>query len=152
MGSEDVRRHVFSTFSGVASSLGFSEVHGMIIGSLVTESGPLPLQEIAKRTGYSLSSISISIDFLELVGVVRKIKNLGDRKVYVQLEGDLIESVRQAFMIKLQKEIMRTNTQLEKHRQNVKDAQTRKAVDTLQREVTRLQKYIDDLSKVEIPK
>ncbi len=152
MADEEVNKRIFSTFGGVASSLGFSEAHGMIIGSVIVANKPLSLQEIAKRTGYSLSSISISIDLLELVGIVRKVKNLGDRKVYVKLEGDLIESLKKAFMLKMQKEIFVTKMELEKFKATAKDANTRRTIETLQKEVGRLQDYINKLAEVEIPK
>ena len=99
-----------------------------------------------------MSSISISIDLLELVGIVRKVKNLGDRKVYVKLEGDLIESLKKAFMLKMQKEIFVTKMELEKFKATAKDANTRRTIETLQKEVGRLQDYINKLADVEIPK
>lgn len=152
MQGEDINKRIFSTFAGVASSLGFSEVHGMIVGTMLVANKPLSLQEIAKRTGYSLSSISISIDLLELVGVVRKIKNLGDRKIYVRLEGDLLESLKKAFMLKVQKEIFLTKMELEKYKGATRDGNTRRTVEVLQKEVGRLQAYIAKLAEVEIPK
>ncbi len=152
MPEDDISKKIFATFGNVASALGFSEVHGMIIGTVLVANRPLSLQEIAKRTGYSLSSISISIDLLELVGVVRKIKNLGDRKIYVKLEGDLIESLKKAFMLKIQKEIFLTKTELGKYKTVTKDQNMKRTVEILEREVNRLQNYINKLAEVELPK
>ena len=152
MQNEDVNKRIFATFASVASSLGFSEVHGMIIGTILVANKPLSLQDIAKRTGYSLSSISISIDLLELVGIVRKIKNLGDRKIYVKMEGDLIESLKKAFMLKIQKEMFITKMELEKFRTDTKDANTKRTIEVLHKEVNRLQNYINKLAEIEIPK
>ena len=148
---EDINKRIFATFAGVASSLGFNEVHGMIIGAILVANKPVSLQEIAKRTGYSLSSVSISVDLLELIGVVRKIKNLGDRKIYVKLEGDLLDSLKKAFLLKIQKEIILTRMELEKF-SNTKDANMKKTIEVLQSEVNRLQRYITKLSEVELPK
>ncbi len=148
----DVNKKIFATFASVASALGFSEVHGMIIGAILVANRPLSLQEIAKRTGYSLSSISISIDLLELVGIVRKIKNLGDRKIYVKLEGDLIESLKKAFMLKIQKEMFLTKMELEKYKAGTKDTNMKRTIEVLQHEVNRLQNYINRMAEVEIPK
>ena len=149
---DDIGKKIFATFGNVASSLGFSEVHGMIIGAVLVANRPLSLQDIAKRTGYSLSSISVSIDLLELVGVVRKIKNLGDRKIYVKLEGDLIESLKKAFMLKIQKEIFLTKAELGKYRSAAKDQNMKRTVEILEREVNRLQAYINRLAEIELPK
>jgi len=152
MQEEEINKKIFATFSGVASSLGFSEVHGMIIGTLLVEGKPMSLQDIAKRTGYSLSSISISIDLLELVGIVRKQKNSGDRKVYVKMEGDLLESLKKAFILKIQKEIFLTKGELEAFRSSAKSGQSKRTISVLQKEINRLQAYINKLSEVELPK
>lgn len=150
--SEELDKKVFATFGSVASALGFSEIHGMIIGSLIVAGRQMSLQEIAKKTGYSLSSISISIDLLELVGVVRKVKNSGDRKVYVKIEGDLLESLKKAFVLKMQKEMITTKMELEKHKPKAKDENTRRTIAVLQKEIDRLQNYISKLAEVEIPR
>jgi DNA-binding transcriptional regulator GbsR (MarR family) len=152
MHEEEVSKKIFATFAGVASSLGFNEVHGTIIGSVLVANKPVSLQDIAKRTGYSLSSVSISVDLLELIGIVRKIKNLGDRKIYVKLEGDLLDSLKKAFMLKIQKEIFITKMELEKFKPVVKDQNTKKTIEVMQVEVDRLQKYINKLAEVELPK
>ncbi len=152
MAESEVNKKIFTTFAGVASSLGFSEVHGMIIGTVLVAGKPISLQEIAKRSGYSLSSISISIDLLELVGIVRKIKNQGDRKIYVKLEGDLLESLKKAFMLKMQKEILATKSELESYKEKRLDRATRKNIAVLQSEVDRLQRYLIKLSDVELPR
>ena len=147
----EFRKSIYSTFSAVASTLGYSEVHGMIISSLLVENKPLCLDDIAKKTGYSLSSISISLDLLELVGVIRKIKNTGDRKIYVKLEGDLLESLRTAFILKLKKEILKTKMEMSKHRSDSKDKNTSQMICTMEKELKRLDTYIDRLAQVQIP-
>ena len=147
----EFRKSIYSTFSAVASTLGYSEVHGMIISSLLVENKPLCLDDIAKKTGYSLSSISISLDLLELVGIIRKIKNTGDRKIYVKLEGDLLESLRTAFILKLKKEILKTKMEMSKHRSDSKDKNTSQMICTMEKELKRLDTYIDRLAQVQIP-
>ena len=147
----DLRKSIYSTFSSVASSLGYSELHGIIISSLLVENKPLCLDEIAKKTGYSLSSISISLDLLELVGVVRKIKNAGDRKVYVKLEGDMLESLKTAFMLKFKKEILKTKMDMARHKSVSKDKSTSNMIDLMEKELKRLDTYVDRLAQVQIP-
>ncbi|MBI2579971.1 MAG: hypothetical protein HYW27_03650 [Candidatus Aenigmarchaeota archaeon] len=147
----DLRKSIYSTFSAVASALGYSEVHGMIISALLVENKSLSLEELAQKTGYSLSSISISLDLLELVGIVRKIKNSGDRKIYVRLEGDLLESLKTAFMLKLKKEMLKTRMEMKKHRIVSKEKGTNQMIATMEKELKRLDTYIDRLAQVQIP-
>lgn len=148
---ENVEEKIFRTFASVASSLGYSDVHGRIIAVLLAAGKPLSLQELSRRTGYSDSAISLSLDLLELVGIIRKRKNIGDRKLYVLLEGDLIEGLRRAMMLKLQKEIITSLAELEGYK-NPSDLKTLKTIEVLEKEIKRLQGYVNRLSEVEIPK
>src|SRR3972149_3027404 len=96
-----IEERLLSTFAAVASSLGFNEAHGRIIAALLVSNKPLCLEDLSKRTGYSLAAISISLDLLEVIGVVRKIKNPKDRKLYSKLDGDALQEKREALVSKL---------------------------------------------------
>ncbi|MFA4820204.1 MAG: hypothetical protein WC613_04590 [Candidatus Aenigmatarchaeota archaeon] len=141
---------IHSTFASVAASLGYSEVHGRIISALLVAGQPLSLEELTQQTKYSPASISLSLDLLEIIGIVKKMKDRGDRKLYAKLDGDLIEGVRNAMMLKLQKEITNTLDELNTIRNS--DAKTKKAVSAVEKEVRRLQEYIRRLSEVPVPK
>ncbi|MBS3053194.1 MAG: hypothetical protein J4469_01710 [Candidatus Aenigmarchaeota archaeon] len=143
-----VQEKIFTTFSSIATSLGYSEVHGRIIAALLVNNNPVSLQELSESTGYSPAAISLSLDLLELVGMIRKIKNAGDRKLYVRLDGDLLEGLRNALLLKLQKEIITTKFEIEKYTEE----DGTDAVQKLKKELDRLQQYVDELAKVEIPK
>lgn len=146
--SEEEKIH--STFASVATSLGYSEVHGRIISALLVADQPLSLEELTQKTKYSPASISLSLDMLEIIGIIKKIKGGGDRKLYAKLEGDLIEGLRNAIMLKLQKEITNTLDELNAIRNS--DTKTKKAVASVEKEVKRLQDYIKRLSEVPVPK
>jgi len=148
--TNDIQERIFSTFSAVASSLGYSEVHGRIISTLLVADQPLSLDEMSKVTGYSPASISLSLDLLELVGIIKKFKHKGDRKLYVKLDGDLLEGLRNALLLKLQKEITRTLDELDSMKTG--DDKSKKTVHALERELKRLNEYVFRLSKVPIPK
>lgn len=147
--SEDVKEKLYSTFASVASSMGYSEVHGRIIAALLVANKSLSLDELCKMTRYSSASISLSLDLLELVGIVKKIKNPGDRKLYVRIEGDLLEGLRKAFLFKLQKEIEATLLELSNYKS---DKEAKALIGTMEKEVKRLDTYVKALSKVSLPK
>jgi len=138
---------IYSTFAATASSIGYSEVHGRIIAALLISNRRLSLQELSKKTGYSLASISLSLDLLELVGIISKSKS--NRQLYVKLEGDVLEGLRNALLLKIQKNIITTRSEFDRYK---KDEKTKKAITILEKEIERLEKYIDRLSQVEIPK
>jgi DNA-binding transcriptional regulator GbsR (MarR family) len=146
---EDAKDKIYSTFAAVASSLGYSEVHGRIIAALLVAGKPLSLDELCKMTKYSAGSISLSLDLLELVGIIKKLKNRGDRKLYVKIEGDLLDGLRKAFLLKLQKEINATLIEFDRYKS---DKKAKKTISILEREVKRLDEYVSKLAEVKLPK
>ena len=145
-----IQEHIYSTFASVANSMGFSKVHGMVIAALIVADRQLSLEELSGHTGYSPSAVSLSLDLLELVGIIRKRKNIGDRKLYVELGMDLLEGLRNVFLLKIQKEIEIT---LQEFRgfSEITDPKTRETLRTLNREIRRLSQYIHRLSEVKLP-
>jgi len=142
----DIEEKIHSTFASVVKSMGYSEVHGRIISSLFVADRELSLQELGKRTGYSIPSISISLDLLELIGIIKKKKRVGDRKLYVKLDSDLLEGLRRALLLKVQKELTLTLNELDSYKGR------KKGIKKLEKEIRRLEKYINSLAAVEIPK
>ena len=145
----DFEQRMLGTFASVAGSLGYSDTHGRIMAALLIAESPLSLQDLSKKTGYSLASISLSLDLLELLGLVRKIKNPQDRKLYVKLDGDVIAGLKNALLFKVQKQIATTLTEFESYKT---DKKSRYKVSILEREIKRLEQYIDSLSEIDVPK
>jgi DNA-binding transcriptional regulator GbsR (MarR family) len=153
----EIEKRIFNTFSELARSMGFSPIHGNIIGSLIVGGGSLSLQEIAKRTGYSISMISLSMDLLEILGIVKKVKKLRDRKLYIELNGDILESLKKIFLIRVKKGISDSLLEFEQNKEKLLKLQGKnkndvlKAIDTLEKEIKRLDKYVSLLSGIKLP-
>lgn len=142
----NVEKEVYSLFSNVTSVLGYSEVHGRILAALLVAREPLSLDNLSKRIGYSASSVSLSLDFLELLDVVKKIKKPNDKKLYVELQGDLLECLRKVVLFKTKKNVENTLKEFEKYKKS-----NNSTVSILEKELKRLKRYIDLLSKVRLP-
>lgn len=147
----DILDNIQNQLASFTRILGYNEIHGKIIAALLIEDGKLSLDQIKNKTKYSLSSISVSIEILEIIGVVKKFKNPGDRKIYVKLEGDILAFLRNAILIKLQNELKNTLDELEKSKKsgNVK---INKIISNLEKEFKRIDLYIKELSSVKLPK
>ena len=148
---DEIEKKIYSLFSNITSTIGYSDVHGKIIATLLVEDKPVSLQELSRKTNYSLASISLAIDLLEFFGVVKKIRKSGDRKVYVRLDGDLLNALRDAILIKVQKVVRESLNELEKYK-SIKDRKVRRVVKKLEKEIRRLERYINKLADVKIPK
>jgi len=154
---EDIEKDIYTTFADIASTIGYSEIHGRIIAALLVSGKKLSLQELAEKTGYSPSTLSLSLDLLEFLGMIKKLKNVGDRKLYVELQGDLLGGLKKAFIIRIQKSINDTLEKFEKYKkilEESKDGGKEKVLNTLkilEREVRRVDRYIGLLSKLKMP-
>ena len=145
---KDVKKEILELFARAARSIGYSDVHGKVIAALLMEGRELSLQELAKLTGYSLASISLSLDFLELFEIIRRVKKERDRKLYVKLEGDLLLALKLAVLFKAQRSISKALEELQAYKQK---RETRRIASRVERELKRLQKYLEKLGKVKLP-
>ncbi|MCD6477508.1 MAG: hypothetical protein J7K87_00720 [Candidatus Aenigmarchaeota archaeon] len=148
MGDKNPEKEIYSLFSNVAASLGYSEVHGRIIAALLVAQKPLSLNELSKRIGYSMSSVSLSLDLLELLGVAKRMKKPNDKKLYVELKGDLLDCLRKIVLFKTQRNVEETLREFKRFKN---DKSIGKPVKILEKEIKRLEKYINLLSKVKLP-
>jgi DNA-binding transcriptional regulator GbsR (MarR family) len=144
-----LEEEIYATFGSVASYLGYSEVHGRIIAALVVADKPTSLTELCKRTGYSSASVSLSLDLLEIVGMLEKVKKTGDRKLYVKLKGSLVEGIRNALILKLHADIANTYAKFDalKKKGNEND---RKIIAKLETELKKFENYVEKLSEVKV--
>ncbi len=157
MDGKAIEGKILSTFADVAQAAGYSPLHGRIIGILLVEGKALSLQDIARKTGYSSSMVSLSLDLLELLGVIKRVKKTGDRKLYIRLSGDLLETLKSAFTMKLEKSIGQTLEEFGKNKEELeglKGPEKKRllnTLNTLEGEVKRLERYINLLSKIKLP-
>lgn len=152
-----VEEKIYSTFSDIASSIGYSPLHGKIIGVLLVEGKEMSLQDLARKTGYSVSMISLSLDLLELLSVIKKVKKTGDRNLYIILQGNLLECLKNAIILRVKKSIDSTLSDFGKSRLDMKalkpDEKRKmlKTLNVLEKEIRRLDKYVNLLSGIRLP-
>ena len=153
----EIKKSIYSAFSEIASAIGYSDIHGRIIAALLVSNKKLSLEEVAKETGYSISTISLSLDFLEFLGMIKKVKEAGDRKLYIELHGSLLESLKKAFILKIQKSITDSLNNFENYKETLKkssDDERKKVMNVLnilENEIKKLDNYINLLSKLKLP-
>lgn len=63
---------MISVFAELADLFGNPRSHGQIYGSLFSSSEPLTMEEITRRTGISMGSVSLGLRALESLGVVER--------------------------------------------------------------------------------
>ncbi len=76
--------------SDTQMSKGLGDLPSKIIGILFIEPEEMSLDELAKRTGYSLSAVCTDMKFIERFGIVKKLKKPKSKKIYFYMEKDMI--------------------------------------------------------------
>ena len=73
----------------IGRAYGADDLTSKIICRLYLEPSELSLEEIAKKTGYSLSSVSKALKNIDRCPFLRKFRKPASKKVYFSLEKDL---------------------------------------------------------------
>ena len=91
---------------------GLDELSSKIIALLYAEPNEISLDEIAKRTRYSLSAVSTAMKFIKRIGFVKRIKKPKSRKVYFYMEKSMIMFSLDVIRRKYEKVILPTKQRL----------------------------------------
>jgi DNA-binding transcriptional regulator GbsR (MarR family) len=157
MKTKPVQERIYSTFGEVAKTIGYSPIHGKIIAALAVNDREMPLQELARETGYSISMISLSLDLLEVMGVIRKFRKRGDRNLFISLQGDLLDTLKNAIVMRIRKSINDTLADFGDSREEIESLppgerkKVKKSIAILEKEIRRLERYVNILSEARLP-
>lgn len=154
---KSVQKDIMDNFAKVAETIGYSPLHGQIIAVLLIKGEPVSLNELAQETGYSASMISLSLDFLEIMEVVKKVKKAGDRKLYVELNGSLLDILKKAIVTRVKKVLSGSLEDFEETRSRLGELGKEeretigRSIDVLESEIKRLDYYINLLTGIKLP-
>ena len=87
---EELDNDVMGFLSTLMKSYGLNDLPAKVTGALYIETEDVSMDYVARKTGYSLASISNTMKMLETMGVVQRIKKPGTKKVFFYMEKDLI--------------------------------------------------------------
>ena len=91
---------------------GFDELSSEIFGILLIEQSGIGLDELAKRTGYSLSAVSTAMKHAERMRMVKKSKKANSRKVYFYVENDMVSILLQILRREYENIVLPSKTKL----------------------------------------
>jgi len=91
---------------------GLDELSSKIIGILFIEPEEVALDELANRTGYSLSAVSTALKFIERAGIVKRSKKPKSKKVYFYMGKDILAMFLQIMRRKYEKIILPSKQKL----------------------------------------
>jgi len=77
---------------------GFDDLSAKMFAILYIEPEEIAMEDLARKTGYSLGSISTRLKMLENVGFVYKRRKPKTKKVYISMPKDLIATWKDHFL------------------------------------------------------
>ncbi len=103
--TDDVKAEITNGYMSLCESFGINPTVGRIYTVIFFSDKALGLDEIAAETGYSVSTISKSMNISENIFDIRRFRNPGSKKVYFECEHSAIAAIRKAFFEVLGKNI-----------------------------------------------
>ena len=100
-----VDSEVEELFLRIGSAYGAQPVLSKVIFTLFVCEDEIGMDELAKRTGYSLASISNCVRMLENLGCIVRSSKPGSRRVFVRAEDDLRRALRKAIITKYELQV-----------------------------------------------
>ncbi len=92
------------------------------------------------------------MDLLDVMGIIKRVKKTGDRRLYIKLSGDLLECLKRALTIKLEKGIASVLADFEAEKKKLKPGDPAlQTIKKLEAELRRLDKYLKMLSRIRLP-
>ena len=77
---QDIGRHIVNACIQWARVMGYCDSTGFLRGLTVLAKEPVSLDELAKETGYSKSTVSLNMNLLEDLSLVKRIVIPGDKR------------------------------------------------------------------------
>ncbi len=87
-----IEKEFISLFRQNASFVGVHEDISSIVAFLYLQPSPVTMETIAKELGYSVSSICTKLKFIEQLGMIKKTRNPGSKKIYFFIDDSFPSS------------------------------------------------------------
>ncbi|VVB70649.1 Putative HTH-type transcriptional regulator [uncultured archaeon] len=101
----DAKRHLKEACIEIAKNKGYGDAAGLLRGILFLAKEPISLDELTAETGYSKSTVSANMSFLEQQGLARRVVTPGDKRYrYVPVTDP--NSLNGAMIANLLKEVL----------------------------------------------
>jgi DNA-binding transcriptional regulator GbsR (MarR family) len=84
-----VERDLIQEFGNIYETYGLKRLEGLIVGLLLTQEGPVSLDDMVELLGHSKGPISVSVRRLADIGLIRKVNGPVNRRNYYAAHPDI---------------------------------------------------------------
>ena len=143
----------FRTFmEKMCQMAGLDQLSSKIIALVYISPEDVPMDEIARETGYSPSSISLKVTMLAQFEIISKTRKPNSKKYYVHMEKNFIDTTIDQLVRKQQNQLTYAKSELpqiiEKFRERAKTGDDKKKlaiVEDYQGQIMKFDSVIDDM-------
>lgn len=94
MKDKSVKEEYIEFIYSIQKIKGLDDLSAKLIGNLYIATEELSLEELSKKTGYSLSAVSTSLKSMRKMGFVNKMRKPGSKRAYFYMEKDIVSKFR----------------------------------------------------------
>lgn len=149
---KQVEKDITGFTEQVFKNLGLDALSSKLISILYPEPKEMSIEMLAKKTGYSLASVSTKMKFLENLEFVRRVKKPGSKKVYYYMEKDALKILDSKFEKVLHAEVepVKENVPkiLEKYKDKKLDEKSKKKLEIMKnyhKQMLKLEKILQEM-------
>ena len=88
---ENLEKDFFELFQSIFKAYGLSDLCVKVTSLLYLEPEEVSMEDLVKKTGYSLASISNTMKLLENAGMVQRVRKPKTKKIFFYMEKNLIK-------------------------------------------------------------
>lgn len=88
---QTIDKEFIEIFKEISLHQGFDHLMAEIYGLIYISKEEICLDEVSKKTGFSLASISNKVKFMENVGLITRFTKPGSRKIYLSVEKNILK-------------------------------------------------------------
>lgn len=149
---DDIDKDFIEMYQDIGDSLGFDNLMITLFAKIYIEPEEIAMDELAKETGYSLASVSSKIKALESIGIVKRIKKPGSKKIFVYAEKSFVKIMKDQLVKKEQNCIRIVKEKapdiIKKHKNKSKSEKEKKKLKILEDYLYQINKFEEVISDI----
>lgn len=132
---DKIEKDFVDMYKHLGAMQGFDDSMTSIFAIVFINPEPVSLEELARKTGYSLASISNKAKFLENNGMIRRTNKPGTRKVFFYSDKDMKKNLKNALKkkVEMMKYIIKNVPKIIDHNKNVKTDNEKKKLEIIKK-------------------
>jgi DNA-binding transcriptional regulator GbsR (MarR family) len=144
---DELDKELLEFWQAATSLQGLEASTGTIFGVLFMEPSEISMEDLAKKTGYSLASICNKIKMLEPGGMVKRIRHPHTKKVFLYAEKDFSKMLSSYLLMK-QKTVIKLGK--DKLPELIKKYKNKKLSEEQRKKLMIMEHYYHDLLQFEV--